>query len=689
MRLADSGAIRRDIAELLKPPKRLRVSEAVRRYVRIKGPSGNWEPWDPETTPYMIEPLDLLTSRRYRALIFVGPARTGKTQALVDAFAGYDVRCDPSDLLIVQMSKDKAAEFGKKRYGPMLENSPELVNCISPRLHDNNIHDRIFRAGNYHKLGWPAKTVLASSDYRRVLFTDYDRPVALRDVGGEGEGFSLGLKRTQTFGTRGMCMAESSPGYEITDPDYKEDLSQPHVAPPTIGILSLYNLGDRRLLYWPCPDCGEFFPAQFRYLRWDESETDPAKAARTVRCMCPNCGTADIHPKFKRDMVASAVWVPEGCSVSSSGAITGTPRDTDIASFWMEGAAAAFQSWQQLVQNYVAAEQDYEKTGSQEKLKAVVNTDIGRAYQHRREGAQRTSERLADRKESTPKRLVPDGCRFLVACVDVQGGKHRRFVVQVHGFGVDLERWVIDRYNIKRSAREDGDGGLLPIDPAGHPEDWDQLTRYLLEKGYKLSGDPDREMRIKLVVCDHGGEAGVSANAYDYYRRLKRQGMHRKLMLVKGGEKRPELVTESWPDTEKRRDRRSGSRGDVPLYLLSSNLLKDRVWTQLERETIGPNYWHFPSWLGEWFFDELTYEERSPDGKWNKPGKGANEAWDLVCYAEAGAIHLKAPNIRWDSPPSWAEPWSDNEMIFSGDDPSPVIQAAPPMVVRRTRYRMG
>ena len=57
--------------------------------------------------------------------------------------------------------------------------------------------------------------------------------------------------------------------------------------------------------------------------------------------------------------------------------------------------------------------------------------------------------------------------------------------------------------------------------------------------------------------------------------------------------------------------------------------------THLSRETIGANYIHFPAWLGEWFFDELTYEERGQDGKWRKPGKGNNEAFDLFCYAHA------------------------------------------------------
>ncbi|HGC1974339.1 TPA: terminase gpA endonuclease subunit, partial [Escherichia coli] len=68
-----------------------------------------------------------------------------------------------------------------------------------------------------------------------------------------------------------------------------------------------------------------------------------------------------------------------------------------------------------------------------------------------------------------------------------------------------------------------------------------------------------------------------------------------------------------------------------------------------------PGYIHFPDWLGEWFYEELTYEERGADGKWRKPGKGNNEAFDLFCYAHAVAILRGYEKIRdWNNPPQWA-----------------------------------
>ena len=91
----------------------------------------------------------------------------------------------------------------------------------------------------------------------------------------------------------------------------------------------------------------------------------------------------------------------------------------------------------------------------------------------------------------------------------------------------------------------------------------------------------------------------------------------------------------------------------------------------------GPNYVHFPDWLGEWFYDELTYEERGIDGKWQKPGKGANEAFDLMVYAHALVILRGYERISWDTPPEWARrgAWVEAAPQVAGEVSLPVAPA--------------
>ena len=86
---ASAAEVRRSVSVLARPPVRMRVSDAARKFVRVTSSGGGAVAWDSTLTPYMIEPMDCLTAREYEAVIFAGPARTGKTLGLIDCFAGY------------------------------------------------------------------------------------------------------------------------------------------------------------------------------------------------------------------------------------------------------------------------------------------------------------------------------------------------------------------------------------------------------------------------------------------------------------------------------------------------------------------------------------------------------------------------------------------------------------------------
>lgn len=667
---AKASDIRKDLAEMIKAPNRMKVSEAVAQYMRVPLGGGSSVRWDKDRTPYVIEPMDCLNSREYDAVIFVGPARTGKTVGLIDGWITYSIICDPSDFLLVQLTQEKASEHSRKRLDRTFRCSPEIASRLSPYKNDNNVHDKYFRAGNLLKIGWPSINVLSSSDYKYVALTDYDRWPD--DVDGEGDGFSLASKRTTTFMSSGMTMVESSPGKDIVDLKYHPKST--HEAPPTTGILSLYNRGDRRRFYWQCPHCGEWLEPSMANMIGYRDDTDFVDASKKARLQCPHCQGV-IEPSKKRDLNIGGKWLKDGQTIDKNGVIHGEGRKSRIASFWLEGPAAAYQTWEQLTYKLLTAEHEFEMTGSEETLKAVTNTDWGLPYLPRSALEQRRSDELMERREETEKRTVPYGCRFLLAAVDVQGGRNRRFVVQIVGYGENSERWLIDRYNIKSSMRSNSDGESLPIDPSAYPEDWDLLISDVLNKQYRIEGLDGGFMPILAMAVDSGGEDGVTDNAYKFWRRCKRDGLSKRVYLVKGDStKRQKLITRTYPDNTSRSDRHAKARGDVPLYLLQTDQLKDRISNALSRETIGANYIHFPAWLGEWFFDELTYEERGQDGKWRKPGKGNNEAFDLFCYAHAIAILRGYERIKWgdeDSVPHWAKLPGSNPNVIRKETTAP------------------
>jgi len=678
---ANPADIVRNIAELIRPPRRISVSAAAEDYLVLNEPGGYQGKFTLSVAPYMREPLDLKASRRFEGVVFVGPARSLKTQALIDGGMAYTVTCDPGDALIVQMSQEAARDFSRTRVDRAIRYSPEIKSRLSTGRADDNVYDKFFKSGQVLKIGWPAVSQVSSKSIRWVDITDYDR--IPDDIEGEGSLWSLALKRTQTFKSRGMCCAESSPGREVKDPTWRKQT--PHEAPPCTGIIGLYNTGDRRRWYWACPSCGEFSEPEpgigsfalpsFEELKETIRGADLMQLARrSAFFACPHCGDL-ITERHKREMNKSGLWLIEGQSVDKNRQVTGTPRESKVASFWLGGQAAAFQSWESICLRYLEGVHAYVTTGDETKLQGTTNLDQGAPYMPQRSGAVRSADVLIDRREEVIKHQVPEGVRFMVASVDVQAGGKPRFVVQVHGYGVGGEEWVVDRYNIRNSKRKNDDGEELPIDPSAYLEDWEALVTDVMQKAYPLSDNSGRAMLPAIVVCDSGGKAGVTEKAYDFYRKLKRRGLHRSFMLIKGGSQaNAPRIRESYPDSE-RKDRKAKARGEIPVFMLNTNLLKDAVNNALQRDKPGPGYVHTPEWLGEWWFEELTFEVRTQRG-WEKPSKGANEAFDLCCYALAGAIKLGIETVDWARPKPFARAWDENPFVHQVETVAVVLPRA-------------
>lgn len=672
-----------------RPIKRVTVSEGATENFFIKQPGGYIGPWSPDETPYMAEPMDMLASKRHEAVVFVGPARTGKTAGLILGWMAHAIVNDPGDSAIISMTQEKAREFSKTDFQRMIRHSPTVSKMLGPNGNNQNTFDVMFQHGMWLKIGWPTASQLSGSTYRYVALTDYDRMPD--DVDGEGAPYGLALKRTQTFLSRGMCMVESSPGRPITDPNWHQ--SSPHEGPPCTGVVGIYNRSDRRRWYWPCPDCGEFFEAKpglelfhlpdERELLEQVREADLDKlATHYSKIVCPHCGVL-ISSRSKHKMNKGGVWVADGQTVTADGVVHGESFRSTIAGYWLGGVAAAYQSWHSLVVRYLQGLREYVMTGSELALQNTINTDQGLPYLSRLLAeAGRNSHGPESRKNNELERFIaPDETRFVVAAVDVQGGQSARFVVQVHAVGKHLEQWPIDRFEIKESKRQGVDGGYAPIDPAAYPEDWDMLNDLVLNATYRTTTE-GREIRVKAMAIDTGGEDGVTDKAYAWYRRLRLNNMHNNVMLVKGASTfTAPLVKESWVG-----EKRKGEKGDVPLYLLNTNQFKDSVSAALKRIMPGPTYMHMPGWLPRSFYDELKAEVRDAKGRWMKVKK-RNEAFDLSAYVRALCVRLGADKPTfWENPPAWATPLDTNTLVITREERQR-LQATPGEPVATMRRR--
>lgn len=646
------GSVVTDLTEILRPPERMTVSQAAELYRKLNNPGSYVGPWLNDKTPYMVEPADLLTDRDYSGIVFIGPAQTGKTDALILNSILYSVVCDPMDMMVYQTSQTMARDFSKRRVDRMHRHSPEVGSRLLPTGSADNVFDKTYRSGMMLTMSWPTINELSGRPVGRVILTDYDRMT--QDVDGEGSPFDLARKRTTTFRSSGKTIAESSPGFTVKDPQWIQ--KSPHEGPPCDGIVALYNRGDRRRWYWRCWKCSKRFEPAFSALIWPTS-VDPMESAEQVVMQCPHCG-AQHTPGMKHEMNLAGRWLREGQMLDEHNRLYGTATRSDIASFWLKGPAAAFASWQTQVLNYLKAEEEFRNTASQEALKTTVNTDQGEVYYPRGTDRDRLPEVLKDNAEDLPHQIVPEGVRFLLATIDVQ---KNRWVVQVIGVAPGMDLVVVDRFEIIKSKRKDDDGDTLWVKPATYLEDWDLITEQVLQREYPLD-DGTGFMPIKAVGCDSGGRAGVTSMAYSYWRKLKKLGLHTRFHLVKG---EPLVsaprVRQSYPDSD-RKDRKAGARGEIPVLMMNVNVLKDDLSARLDRTTPGGGMIRYPSWLPDEFFKELCVEIRTLKG-WENPRNQRNEAWDLLVYAIALCIHLRVEKMSWDDPPGWAKPWEENDLI--------------------------
>lgn len=664
---------------LFQPIERLSVSEAAERYRVLNNPGSYSGPWRNDMTPYMQEPMDVLASRDYKGCVFVGPAQCGKTDALLINWITYVVKVNPMDMIIYNPSQAMARDFSTRRIDRLHRHSPEVGAQLKKSRDTDNKFDKHYVSGIILTLSWPSVAEFAGRPIPLVGLTDYDRMED--DIDGEGSPYDLASKRGTTFGSYAMTLAESSPSREFEPEKAKTWIaSTRHEAPPVQGILALYNRGDRRRRYWECPDCKSWFEPEFTMLKWDEKKKDKLARAESVYMECPCC-SFNILPDMRKDIDKRGVWIKDGQEIHQGGEITGEPFRSKIASFWLKGVVAAFVTWKELLMNFFNADEEFQKTGSQEALKKFYNTDLGEPYKYRGLIDSRLPEVLKSRAEPlgdkpADYREVPHDVRFLLAMADVQ---KNMFVVQVFGIcpGTPFDVRVIDRFDIRKSKRLDADGDHDWVKPHSYLEDWDELIFQCLDKTYPLADGSGRRMQIKLMGCDSGGKEGVTTNAYNFVRRLRNPpqdmpelvGYSGRFQLLKGDPKvalpRARLT---YPDAQ-RKDKFAAARGDVGVLLLNSNMLKDDLNGRLDCVVPTHGMFHFPGWLPDNFYVEMCAEHRDTGKGWLNPNSARNEAWDL-CYYVLGfcaSQFIKADTLDWNNPPVWAAEWDKNALVTAPD----------------------
>ncbi len=149
----------------LEPHKRVTVDEIACRRMIESG--GRWIGWRNDVAPYMVEPMRLVTSRRFDSIGFVGPARSSKSEALVINPLTHAVLAQPRTVAIFNMTQGAAREFSVEKLAAIIRNSPDLAAKLGRGPSDDNVFEKRFTGGARLTLDWVvlSGTLLARQNF--------------------------------------------------------------------------------------------------------------------------------------------------------------------------------------------------------------------------------------------------------------------------------------------------------------------------------------------------------------------------------------------------------------------------------------------------------------------------------------------------------------------------------------------
>lgn len=621
------------------PDGSLKISQWADRY-RILPPERSTRPgpWSTALVPYLREPMDCVTSPDVEEIDFMASSQVAKTEFLVNV-AGYFIHIDPSPILFVAETDDKAQAWSKECFAPTVRVTPELkalVSDVRARDSENTIFHKNFPGGHIGIVAATSPASLSSRPIRIVLLDECDafKPTA------EGDPVDLATKRATTFSNRKIA--------KVSSPRDRDSST----------IEPAYLATDRRKYFVPCPHCGEF-----QVLAWTEG-----------RCCCPKedlaekCQLRHGFVKWDDDPALAYYVCVNGCQIDESekagmlaaGEWRAERALRKKAGFWINELYSPFVSWPEMVENFLSKKDDPES------LRVFVNTSLAETWDPI--SGQIQTKDLTERQETYKPTTIPEGILIIVCGVDVQ---RDRLELEIKGYGEGFESWGIDYL-------------VLPGSPA-HAQVWQDLETVL---GSSYTTEAGRTMKITAAAIDSGD--GVHTN--DVYK-FAHKHARRRVYAIKGANTPGKPLVS--PPTKQ-------GKPPVWLFTVGTTTAKDSIAARLAlkpkeegQPLLGPGVCHFPKHYPETYFQQLRAEKpisRQWGGKtvrfWEPIKEGIrNEALDCFVYCEF-ALHnflartrLKLKNLAAKA--ARERQRLEDERLAAGQPPPPAPEPEPDPRIQR------
>lgn len=582
--IADGAAVYiAGICHGIRPDPAMWVDEWSDEYMRI--PRGNGaEPgkYRTDRTPFAREVMRCLSPEHpAKRVIAMVASQLLKTQVGIN-WLSASIHMAPGNMLVLLPSLGLAKRVSG-RIAKTIDEVPQLRERVAPaRSRDsrNTLDTKEFSGGTMYITTAGSAANLAEIPARYVYGDEVDRWEVSVDQ--EGDPVELAETRTSTFGRNAKIYYTSSPTVEGAS-----------------RIADLFDTGDQRHYYVPCPHCEHMQVLEFEQLRFSPDFC----AAHYVCCECGGL----IDESEKGAMLARGEWRAHA------------QGDGETVSFTLSAlyAPPGWISWSSLGKQHGKAKAALDK-GDPEPMQVFYNTRLAKCWDNAQERTR--PDELAQRAEDYRLRSVPPGVLILTAAVDVQ---HNRLEVMIVGWGEGMERWVLDYQAIYG-------------DPAAD-ETWAALDQILLTP---LRHPGGRNMDILAVGIDSGGH-----HTHEVYQfcRLRR---HRHVLAVKGASKPGRPVLAARPSKVDVHWRGGMEKEGAELWFVGTDTAKDWLHNRWKIPG-GPGGVHFSSDLPAEFYAQLVAERKlvryvkgHKRTEWIKAKADRNEGLDLSVYNLGMAYYL-------------------------------------------------
>jgi phage terminase large subunit GpA-like protein len=564
-------------------------------------------PWRNQRTPYSIEIMDCLSPfNPVKNIYFMKSAQIGAT-ALAENCIAYWMDESPTEILYVSAITDLLERWAEKRLEPLIDScgfrykiTATNTNRKSRRTGDK-ILSKQYPGGTLDTASAQSASKLRS-DSKRVLICDEVDGAPSQLKTGEGNWLDVAFARTNAWGNRKKIFCFSTP----TTFDQS-------------AINRLFEEGDQRKYFIPCPHCGEFQVLEFG----DDNtqygiKADVIDSTMTVYYMCINC-QGSIQEYHKTEFLNKGKWRPTAISQSPG------VRSYHLSALY---SPVGMFSWLELWRVYQKALLD-----PIDGMRSFTNLYLGRPF--RETGSRPKIEKVIELRGVYRSGTVPNGVIYLTAGIDVQRGSISdqnnppRLEIEILGIGSAYHTYSI-MYRRFEGGVDDPFAGA-----------WQEMYEWSEQGGLTFKRKDGREFSVMIAFID-SGDGTMTDTVYRFTERWDNTYPSKGFSALKlrKGEKSNEDM--AGPSNFKRYRPVKVAEGRNILYEISTNFYKTRIYNNLNipRKETGvqrPGFCDFPIDYGEKYFKMLTAEEKRRDGTFYCPSGRRNESLDtrVMCLCSA------------------------------------------------------